>query len=140
MKMRTVSAYVVMSDAVANFYSRPSGQQGTSSKQMGGAMSNYGKYSIPLWKDVKKQIVEMVPSAASKLDGSNKLSGKVSKDLRSMDSRRILEKSVSGTHTKKFQPKKRKMKKKVRFSDDEEPKYKRSRQSQISQALGYDTY
>ena len=90
---------------------------------------------------MKKKIVEMVPSAASKLDGSNKLSGTVSKDLRSMDSRRVLEKlsEVSGTHTNKFQPKKRKMKK-VRFSDDEEPKYKRSRQSQISQALGDDTY
>jgi len=44
-----------MSDAIANFYSKPSGQKCAGSRQMGGAMSQVGKYGIPLWAKIDKK-------------------------------------------------------------------------------------
>src|SRR6266853_5387449 len=110
-----------MSDAIADFYSKPSGQVG-GGKQMGGPMSSSSKYAVPLWKGIKQEIREIVPKAISKLDGSSKIATKLSKDVRSL--------GVEENGVKRYRPKKHKRPKakKVRFdSEDEEPKYKHKR-------------
>jgi len=117
-----------MSDAIADFYSKPSGQVG-GGKQMGGPMSSSSKYAVPLWKGIKQEIREIVPKAISKLDGSSKIAPKLSKDVRSL--------GVEENGVKRYRPKA----KKVRFDseDEEEPKYKHKR-SRIAEALGDDTW
>ena len=40
-----------MADAVTNYYSKPSGQQGGSSRKMG---AGTGRFTIPLWKTKEK--------------------------------------------------------------------------------------
>src|SRR5277367_440648 len=82
---------LTMSDAIANFYSKPSGQKCAGTKQMGGAMSQVGKYGIPLWAKIDSKIGELVPSARSTLDGSNKIGTKINKDVRSLGDKRAME-------------------------------------------------
>ena len=92
---------VKMSDAIADFYSKPSGQVG-GAKQMGGPMSSSSKYAVPLWKGIKQEIREIVPKAISKLDGSSKIAPKLSKDVRSL--------GVEETGVKRYRPKKQETK------------------------------
>src|SRR5277367_3184228 len=82
---------LTMSDAIANFYSKPSGQKCAGSRQMGGAMSQVGKYGIPLWAKIDKKIGELVPSVRSTLDGSDKIGTKINKNVRSLGDKRALE-------------------------------------------------
>src|SRR5277367_344304 len=83
---------LTMSDAIANFYSKPSGQKCAGTRQMRGAMSQVGKYGIPLWAaKIDNKIGELVPSARSTLDGSNKIGRKINKDVRSLGDKRALE-------------------------------------------------
>src|SRR6266853_1208768 len=99
-----------MSDAIADFYSKPSGQVG-GGKQMGGPMSSGTKHAVPLWKGIKQEIREVVPKAISKLDGSSKLPPKLSKDVHSLGERRALEGSdetISASSSVRYKPKKRK--------------------------------
>ena len=148
-----------MSDAIASFYSQPSGQQRGGGKGMGIVMGA-GKMAIPLWKNVKEKICEKVPTLADSKLCDRKLTSKTSKEIRSLGERQTEEVGgripppSSRTRVKKrilkSKPKTKKMKKKkLRFADetddddDEDPyerKHKRRRRSQISRVLGDDTY
>src|SRR5208282_2194046 len=71
---------------------KPSGQKCARSRQMGGAMSQVGKYGIPLWAaKIDSKIGELVPSARSTLDGSNKIGTKINTNVRSLGDKRALE-------------------------------------------------
>jgi len=52
-----------MADAVAAFYSQPSGQQRGGGKELGVAK----KFAIPLWRNVKDKLCEKIPSVAGKV-------------------------------------------------------------------------
>src|SRR5277367_6551191 len=58
---------------------------------MGGAMSQVGKYGIPLWAKIDNKIGELVPSARSTLNGSNKITTKINRDVRSLGDKRAME-------------------------------------------------
>src|SRR5277367_6087201 len=106
---------LIMSDTIANFYSKPSGQKCTRSRQMGGAMSQVGKYGIPLWAaKIDNKIGELVPSARSTLDGSNKFGTKINKNVRSLGDKRALEtqREIPATKTMEYVAPKHKAKKK----------------------------
>ena len=132
-----------MVDAVTNYYSKPSGQQGGSCRKMG---AGTGRFTIPLWK-TKEKITEVIPNSASALDGSNKIINKIAKHVRSMGERRILENKdeLRGYRAKKFKAKKV-LKKRVRYNDDDEDsgyetdKAPIKRRSKINRALGDDSY
>jgi len=144
--MSVLNVHVQMSDAVATFYSGPSGQQAGGGK----GMSQVGRYAIPLWKNVKNKICDVIPSG-SKLCG--KQTSKVAQDVRSLGERQLeegprLPATPQVKKRKQLKPKKKKRVKKVRFtSDDEEaedeyyrrPRHKRPK-SRISRVLGSDTY
>src|SRR5277367_5279209 len=134
-----------MADAVAAFYSQPSGQQRGSGKGLGVAK----KFAIPLWRNVKDKLCEKIPAVAGKL--CDRQVSKISQGVSQMGERQIeAGESISETRPEKRQlpKKKRKKVKKIRFTsdgeDDDEPrrstaKHKRPR-SQISQILGPYTY
>src|SRR5271163_3026911 len=132
-----------MADAVAAFYSQPSGQQRGGGKGLGVAK----KFAIPLWRNVKDKLCEKIPSAVGKL--CDRQVSKISQGVRQMGERQTEEVggSISATRPAKRQPPKKKKKrvKKVRFTSDDEdddephPKHKRPR-SQILQSLGPYTY
>src|SRR5277367_6915060 len=103
---------------------------------MGGAMSQVGKYRIPLWAKIDNKIGELAPSARSKLNGSNKITTKINNDVRSLGDKRAMENQgeIPTTKTKEYvAPKlKAKKKKRVRYtkyddSDNEGERYKRYR-------------
>ena len=92
---------------------------------MGGAMSQVGKYGIPLWDKIDNKIGELVPSARSTLNGSNKIGTKINKDVRSLGDKRTMG-EIPTTKTKEYVAPKHKAKKKKRVrytkyddSDDE---------------------
>src|SRR5277367_5389291 len=127
---------LIMSDAIANFYSKPSGQKCAGSRQMGGAMSQVGKYGIPLWAKIDNKIGELIPSVRSTLDGSDKIGTKINKNVRSLGDKRALENQgeIPTTKTKEYVAPKHKAKKKKRVrytkyddSDDKGERYKRYR-------------
>src|SRR5277367_5416692 len=103
---------------------------------MGGAMSQTGKYGIPLWAKIDNKIGELVPSARSKLNGSNKIPTKINSDVRGLGEKRAMENQdeIPMTKTKEYVAPKHKAKKKKRVrytkyddSDDEGERYKRYR-------------
>src|SRR5277367_1235554 len=131
-----------MADAVAAFYSQPSGQQRGGGKGLGVTK----KFAIPLWRNVKDKLCEKIPSVAGKL--CDRQASKISQGVRQMGERQLeVGESISATRPAKRQlpKKKRKKVKKIRFTSDDEdddeprPKHKRPR-SQISQSLGPYTY
>src|SRR5277367_3356744 len=131
-----------MADAVAAFYSQPSGQQRGGGKGLGVAK----KFAIPLWRNVKDKLCEKIPSVAGKL--CDRQVSKISQGVRQMGERQIeVGESISATRPakRKLPKKKRKKAKKVRFTsddeDDDEPRAKHKRpRSQISQSRGPYTY
>src|SRR5277367_1944026 len=129
-----------MADAVATFYSQPSGQQRGGGKGLGVVK----KFAIPLWRNVKDKLCEKIPSVVDKL--CDRQVSKISQGVRQMGERQteVVGVSISATRPAKRQPpkKKRKKAKKIRFTSDDDddddeprPKHKRPR-SQISQSLG----
>src|SRR5277367_1400729 len=133
-----------MADAVAAFYSQPSGQQRGGGKGLGVAK----KFAIPLWRNVKDKLCEKIPSVAGKL--CDRQVSKISQGVRQMGERQLeVGESISASRPakRKLPKKKRKKVKKIRFTsddeDDDEPrrtaKRKRPR-SQIAQSLGPYTY
>jgi len=133
------------SDAVAAFYSKPSGVQ----RGGGRAMSFISQLAIPLWQKAKEKMCEKASEVQERLCGTQV--SKVAQGVRSMGDRQKLEEvggSLSMTRAPKRKLKVKKRKRtKVRFTDDDddsddEPrrkKHKRSR-SQIARVLGSDTY
>src|SRR5277367_4786352 len=112
---------LIMSDAIANFYTKASGQKCAGARQMGGAMSQAGKYGIPLWAKIDNKIGELVPSAGSTLDGSNKIGTKINKNVRSLGDKRALENQgeIPATKTMEYvAPKHKAKKKRVRYKLD----------------------
>src|SRR5277367_1078215 len=123
-----------MADAVAAFYSQPSGQQRGGGKGLGVTK----KFAIPLWRKVKDKLCEKIPSVAGKL--CDRQVSKISQGVRQMGERQteVVGGSISATRPakRKLSNKKRKKVKKIRFTSDDEdddeprPKHKRPR-SQI---------
>src|SRR5277367_4781557 len=105
-----------MADAVAAFYSQPSGQQRGSGKGLGVAK----KFAIPLWRNVKDKLCEKIPAVASKL--CDRQVSKISQGVRQMGERQIeAGESISATRpAKQRKKKKRKKVKKIRFTSDDE--------------------
>src|SRR5277367_7203101 len=131
-----------MADAVAAFYSQPSGQQRGGGKGLGVTK----KFAIPWWRNVKDKLCEKIPSVAGKL--CDRQVSKISQGVRQMSERQLeAGESISATRPakRKLPKKKRKKVKKIKFTSDDEdddeprPKHKRPR-SQISQSLGPYTY
>src|SRR5271163_972634 len=133
------------SDAIAAFYSKPSGVQ---SGGGGRAMSFISRIAVPLWKTAKDKICEKAVETTDRLCGSKQI-GKVAEGVRSLGDRAEMEDpggsiSASKVHKHKPKHKKRKRARKVRFTDDDDedsdrPRHKRSR-SHIGRALGTDSY
>src|SRR5277367_2171725 len=111
---------VQMSDAVATFYSQPSGQQRGGGKGLG----LLKKFAIPLWRNVKDKLCEKIPSVVGKLCDSQE--SKISQGIRQMGERQIEEPAggmISATRPAKRRlppKKKRKRVKKIRFTSDDE--------------------
>src|SRR5277367_3539289 len=109
-----------MSDAVAAFYSQPSGQQ----RGGGKGLSVVGKIAIPLWRNVKEKLCEKIPSVVGKL--CDRQVSKISQGIRQMGEQQIEAPaggSISATTRppkRKLPKKKRKRVKKVRFTSDDE--------------------
>src|SRR5271163_805565 len=129
------------SDAIAAFYSKPSGIQSGG----GRAMSFISRIAVPLWKTAKDKICEKAAETTERLCGSKQI-GKVAEGVRSLGDRAKMEDpggSISASKVHKPKHKKRKRSRKVRFTDDDEdsdrPRHKRSR-SHIGRALGGDSY
>src|SRR5277367_5350342 len=103
-----------MADAVAAFYSQPSGQQRGGGKGLGVSK----KFAIPLWRNVKDKLCEKIPSVAGKL--CDRQVSKISQGVRQMGERQLeVGESISATRPAKRQPppkKKRKKVKKIRFT------------------------
>src|SRR5271163_4744022 len=129
------------SDAIAAFYSKPSGIQSGG----GRAMSFISRIAVPLWKTAKDKICEKATETTEQLCGSKQI-GKVAEGVRSLGDRAKMEDpggSISTSKARKHKPKHKKRKRahKVRFTDDDDdrPRHKRSR-SHIGRALGGDSY
>src|SRR5277367_96046 len=110
---------VQMSDAVAAFYSQPSGQQRGGGKGMG----LLKKFAIPLWRNVKDKLCDKIPTVMDKL--CDRQVSKISQGIRQMGERQIEAPaggSISATAPtkRKLPPKKKRKVKKIRFTSDDE--------------------
>src|SRR5271163_4464325 len=94
-----------MADAVAAFYSQPSGQQRGGGKGVG----LLKKFAIPLWRNVKDKLCEKIPSVGDKL--CDRQVSKISQGVRQMGERQTEE---VGGRISATRPAKRKLPKKKR--------------------------
>ena len=128
------------SDAIAAFYSKPSGVQSGGGREM----SFISRIAVPLWKTAKDKICEKAVETSERLCASKQI-GKVAEGVRSLGDRAKMEDPGGSISTSKVRKhKKRKRSRKVRFTDDDDedsdrPRHKRSR-SHIGRALGGDSY
>src|SRR5277367_5011062 len=95
-----------MADAVAAFYSQPSGQQ----RGGGRGMGLLKKFAIPLWRNVKDKLCDKIPTVMDKL--CDRQVSKISQGIRQMGERQI--EAPAGWSISATQPAKRKVPKKRR--------------------------